>query len=164
MRSTAKTSAFTSTINDVIISELVNKTTNSYNNSDPYAIALPSNIDIFSNIDLNKHRFNNTVDKQIKQILANLYSSLQNTSRKKIVSNSLPKLSLVKQEDLSALLEWNFKDFRVGFTSDHESAKSGYYIVSQDKSLDSVNIDAKEFDKNIQVIINKIVNYVLENT
>jgi hypothetical protein len=70
----------------------------------------------------------------------------------------------VQQEDKTALLEWNFQDFRVGFTLEPNKAESSYFVVSQDKNTGVFKTSTQRLDADSYRSVDRIVDYVLENT
>jgi hypothetical protein len=93
-----------------------------------------------------------------------LYHSLRRLSKSQVITNYLSRLNLVCQEDGSALLEWNFQDFRVGFTLEPNEDESSCFIVSQDKNKNLFSADTQKLDVNNSASIDEIVGYVLGNT
>jgi len=140
-------------------------TTNSFAGTDPYGTVLPSNLNVFSNLAASIAELEDTeVEKQVRRVLSSLYMSLQKASRRKNINNYLSRLNLIQQEDKAALLEWSFQDFRVSFTLEPDKNESSYFYVSQDKSTGSFKADTQKLDADISRVVDKIVEYVLENT
>jgi hypothetical protein len=140
-------------------------TSNSYSGINPYGTVLPSNINVFSALTEKISGLENpAVTEQVKQILLYLYLSLQRAYRFKPIGNYLSRMNLVQQEDKAALLEWSFQDFRVGFTLEPVQTESSFFVVSQDKRAGALMADTQKLDSNISMSVDKIVEYVLENT
>lgn len=159
------TSAFVDDLNKHSIIVNWSKTTNSYSGIEPYKTVLPSNIDVFSRIYNNILKLEDPeVTKQVQQVLLNLYLSLQKISKHQPIENYLSRINLVQQDDKTALLEWNFEDFRIGFNFELDKNDSSYFIVSQDKSTGHFSADTQKISADLLGVVEKIVEYVLENT
>ena len=159
------TSTFLDERNNRPILRTLNITTNSYSDVEPYRTVLSSNIDVFSSIAMSISRLEDLeVTKQVQQVLLNLYLSLQKESKYKTISNYLSRMNLVQEDDKTALLEWNFEDFRVGFKLELDKKESSYFIVSQDRSTGSFSANTQKLSPDLLSTIKKIVEYVLENT
>lgn len=66
------------------------------------------------------------------------------------VDNSLPPLGLAELDDGSVLLEWTFKDRRLGFTFETDPNDSGwYYVFSRGRSehYESGTMDQLEIER-----------------
>lgn len=147
------------------VRSMVNHTSNSLVNVEPYAVPLPFNINIFSNLKVNLSELENSVvAEQVKQVLVKLYHALKRENEQKIIDNYLSRLNLVQQENKAALLEWNFQDFRVGFALEPDKRQSSYFIVSQDKTSESFTMDAQMLNPELSHSVDRIVDYVLGNT
>lgn len=159
------TSAFVDDLNKHSIIVTWSKTTNSYSGIEPYKTVLPSNINVFSRIYSNILKLEDPeVTKQVHQVLLNLYLSLQKISKYQSIENYLSRINLVQMEDKTALLEWNFEDFRVGFNLEPDKNDSSYFIVSQDKRVGHLLANTQKIGADLWKIVEKIVEYVLENT
>ena len=160
-----RTSGFFDETNNRSTRTANNNTSNSYSDLKPYATVLPSNMDVFSNLSAKMSALENaSVFEQVKQVLQHLYLSLQKANEDKPMSNYLSRINLVQQDDKSALLEWNFQDFRAGFALEPIPSESRFFIVSQDKSIGSFTTEIQRLDLNNLSSIDTLVGYVLENT
>lgn len=155
---------FNNSINRKKVVRIYNGTSSSLMHPDPYSAPLPKNLDVFSNL---SSKFAEIEDEnvlvQVKRVLNSLYLSIQQISKLKTVNKYLSRLNLVQQSDGDALLEWNFRDFRIGFTFEPDKNKSSYFIVSQDRSNGAFFADSKLLTDDVTNIINNIVRYVWEN-
>lgn len=141
------------------------KTSDSVLGIEPYSIILPANINVFSGLSDKFARLENReVMQQVALVILYLYQSLQEAYKYGALNNYLSRMNLIQQDDKAALLEWNFQDFRVGFTLEPIKTESSYFMVSQDKSTSSFRADTQKLDADISRSIGKIVTYVLENT
>jgi len=150
--------------NNITVYAAVDNTINSFANAAPYGVVLPFNINVFSSLKTSVSDLEDAaVAEQVGKVLSNLYFSLQKASRQKIPNKYLSRINLVQQEGKAALLEWNFQDFRVGFTLEPDKNESSYFVVSQDKTAGSFMADTQKLD-DISWSVDKLVEYVLENT
>jgi hypothetical protein len=160
-----KTSGFYNEDNQNVVWRAIGKTSGSASGIEPYMVVLPSNINVFSSVSEKVADLEDkVVSEQVNQTLLCLYLSLQKANKWRGLNNYLSRLNLVQQEDKAALLEWNFQDFRVGFALEPEKSESSYYIVSQDKEMGFLETEMQKFDADISCSVDKIVEYVLENT
>ncbi|MDR1205126.1 MAG: hypothetical protein LBL26_06550 [Peptococcaceae bacterium] len=160
-----RTSSFCNEVNQRVVRKTVGKTSASASDVEPYGIVLPTNINIFSSLsDRMAGLEDHEVTEQVRQVLIYLYRSLQRAYRRKPLNNYLSRMNLVQQDDKAALLEWNFEDFRVGFTLEPVRSESSFFVVSQDKSAGSLMADTQKLDADISRSVDQIVEYVLENT
>ena len=141
------------------------QTTDSFSINTSYQIKLPSNIDVLSRLYETVASLSNPdVKKYTINVLDTLNKSLLNINNYNNLSNYLSKLNVIEQTDLSALIEWNFQNFRVGFSIEPDLNESSYFIVSEDKSIGSFVADTKKVGSEINIAIEKIVEYVIRNT
>jgi len=160
-----KTSAFSNEANERITRKTIGNTSNSFSGAEPYGTMLPSNINIFSSLAESIIGLEDpSVKEQAEQVLLYLYLSLRRACKQKILSNYLSRINLVQQEDKAALMEWNFQDFRIGFTLESNKDESSYFVVSQNKNTGSFMTDTQKLDTTVSRSVEKIVEYVLENT
>jgi len=123
------------------------------------------NTDIFSHItDSLKALADEKVKEQAYEIIHSLHCFLTDLRLHDSFTNYLSKLHIVEQEDKTALLEWNFKNFRFGFSIDPDKSKSSYYHVSVDHDTSKFSMDTEKIGSHIDKIIEHMVNYVLANT
>ncbi len=133
---------------------------------DHYSMVLPQNIDIFSGI-LKKAK--NIADPQIYdyvlQILLSLNNTLHQINQTDIIKNNLSKLNLSIMSDESVLIEWNFENFRIGFSIEPNLSESSYYVVSDDKISGAYSSEANLLTPvEVDSVIQNIINFVLRNT
>jgi hypothetical protein len=130
-----------------------------------YKLKLPYNIDIFSNIKENNIAIDdsNIIDS-INKVLLKLYIILFNISYKYKIDNYLPRIHLVQQDDKSALIEWNFQDFRVGFGIETSEEDCYYFIVMGDKNKQSIETITQKIDINNYEFFIKLITFILVRT
>jgi len=162
-----KTSVFLDESRKTISGKIIgDNTANSFSGMVLYGTALPSNINVFSNLTDGMIGLEDAgVREQVKQVLSYLYLSLLWAHKQKTLNSCfLSRVNIVQQSDKSALLEWSFQDFRVGFTLESNSTESSYFIISQNKNTGSLIVDTQKLNVDVSKSIDKIVKYVLENT
>ena len=160
-----KTSAYLNESNANVKQINVNNTSNSYLNTNIYPVMLPLNVDVFSSLSKSIITLEDEeVAKQVKKILSCLYLSLKKAINNKSISNYLPRLHLTQQDDMSALIEWNFQNFRIGFILDTNKDENYFFMISQNKIMNSYKSDLQKLDVDNFVYMDEIIKYVLENT
>jgi hypothetical protein len=128
-----------------------------------YRIKKPATINVVQNaLQLAVCLQNESVRTQTIKLLNNLDRSLNDAVNVSEISNRLPKIHLTEQEDGSALAEWNFEYFRIGFSIEPE--QSSYYLISDNKTTGSFKAETHRLDMERQEIISKIINFVLVNS
>jgi hypothetical protein len=137
----------------------------SFDTPNPYITILSDDLNIFSGINRSVIELENTeVREQVESILSLLYLALLRASQQKYLNNYLSPLNLNQQEDKAALLEWSFEKFRIGFLLEPDSEKSFFFQVSQDEKSGTFNSERRRLGDDVPHIVNKIVEYVLNNT
>lgn len=131
-----------------------------------YYLAMPQNMDVFSTIIKKSSTIENPemVD-YIKGLTESLRNVLHNFDNREKISNRLSKFILNNMPDKSVLIEWNFDNFRIGFSIEPNLDQSSYYVISDDKisgsySSQSYLLKPDQFD----TVANNIMNFVLRNT
>ncbi len=86
------------------------------------------------------------------------------SSHKNVIDNDLylPKLSFSSAEDKSLLIEWIFKNFRIGFSFEEDENESSWYVVS-DKTLNDFSISGDLNFDNLESLLISILLYVIAN-
>lgn len=131
-----------------------------------YSIVLPQNIDIFTDI-LKKAKTieNPHIYGYVLQLMLSFKNILLQLNQSEIITNNLSKLNLNIMLDESVLIEWNFENFRIGFSIGPNLSESSYYVISDNKISGSYSSEASlitpdQFD----IVIQNIINFVLRNT
>lgn len=142
------------------------QTNDSFSINTSYHIKLPSNIDVFTRLSKAVDSLSNIdVKNYTITILEALNKALQNINNyNKNISNYLSKLNVIEQADLAALIEWNFQNFRVGFSVEPDLNESSYFIVSEDKNIGSFKANSEKVGLDKDIAIEKILDFVLKNT
>ncbi len=140
-------------------------TSDSFSLNDSYRIKLPSNIDVLSSVSkIVASLSNSDVRNYVINVLDKINKSLQNINIQGDISNYLSKINVIEQTDLAALIEWNFKNFRVGFSIEPDLDESSFVIVSKDENKGSFFTITEKIGSEINAVIDKIVEYVINNT
>lgn len=74
----------------------------------------------------------------------------------------LPPLRAFNGDDDSILIEWIFRDFRIGFTIEPDLEESGWYLVSN-KNLGEISASGYTSNIDIKRLVLWLFNFVLSN-
>ena len=105
-----------------------------------------------------------SVRKQAIELLLEIQSSLSRSYMSTGVLYTLPQIMLNELDDLSALVEWNFKSLRVGFSIELNPNESSYYVITDDMGNGGFQSVSNGLGNNRRHTIQVIVDYVLRNT
>jgi hypothetical protein len=129
-----------------------------------YQAKLPDHLNIIRNLDLS---ILEKCDPNIKSSVLEFVQVFQDLIIINLInlnkSGHLPSLILNILDDGSALLEWGFKDFKIGFSFERVIEDSTWYLVANEKFQDaSVNgrLDLNKLD----IFLSKILIFVSSNT
>jgi len=126
------------------------------------------NSKIFTNYLFNEinMKFNKIEDNNIKQIIKKICIVLEkNINKYSNFEESIDLLSPLKIneiEETSILIEWIFKNYRIGFVIDKKIDESSWYFVSN-KELNGMDISGDLNEKNIDQIVEVLLNVVMRN-
>jgi len=124
--------------------------------------ALPDNLNIFKYYgEIDKIKIEN-VKKQATYFLSQFQNMLFLIKDKISFSGSLPSLSFVISDNGSLLIEWVFKDFRMGFAFEENEKESSWYFASNEKfdySHSSGSINGNTFYE----LLYNLLYFVFEN-
>jgi hypothetical protein len=126
---------------------------------------LPYSMNIFSAISKSfslETITDSSVKVKVLQILNALNESIINIPGIDNMERYLAKLHLVEQEDKSILIEWIYRNFRIGFVVCNPVEDSYYFFVSQNE--DSFVSKSSKIGDNVMKLANEAVKYVIENT
>jgi len=128
-----------------------------------YSIDLPDKLNIFKNI-LN---LSNIKDETVKTQISFFVEKFKITIFKnKLNINSiggLPPLKLNILDDGSVLIEWIFKDFRIGFSFEIKESESGWSITSS-QEFNNKNAYGDLSSLNMEDVLENILSIVLVNS
>ncbi len=125
-----------------------------------YFFKLPQRFDIFRNISELENIENEDLKNLVNEFIKNFKIILITYNHSFPDDISLPEITLNINEDNSVLIEWIFKDFRVGFSFESDIKHSFWYIVSNDK-FDSFNSSGKLSLTNLDELITTILDFVI---
>ena len=130
-----------------------------------YFLNLPSNWNIFINA---SDTINKITDPRKRKNVVDLLLSLQNVLLKNRFAldsiGSLPPLRItINSEDDSVLIEWIFRDFRIGFSIEANHSQSNWYLVSNE-NLNRVDQSGLLSSHDIDELLTDLVTFVLSNT
>jgi hypothetical protein len=99
----------------------------------------------------------------VKRFLLSFQKVLDENIDKVTEACSLPPLSLEQVEDGSVLMEWKFKDFRIGFFFGERPEDCGWYLVSN-KNLEEASVsgtlEAAEYESVILRMVSFAISFV----
>jgi hypothetical protein len=102
-----------------------------------YQIKLPDNLNIVRAFN---YKLLENVDENIKSSVNQFIQIFQNllyiNSNRFKSSGHFPSLILNILEDGSALLDWGFKDYKIGFSFEKDSVDSSWFFVANEKFQD----------------------------
>lgn len=106
-------------------------------------------------------------DIHMRQVFIALLLALQNAlgNAPEGIANSrhLPPLHFYMGDDGALLLEWIFKDFRVGFVIESDVSESSWYLVSN-SNLGNINRADTLRVENMDALAHSVTSFVMENT
>jgi len=105
---------------------------------------------------------NENEQKQIQELITDLTELIIELNLSDYDVSRLPQIKSTILEDESALLEWIFLNFRLGFVIEKKRSDSFWYLVSKAKDTDS-NSSGKLNVKDKKNIIKGLITYVILN-
>jgi hypothetical protein len=131
----------------------------------PYFLNLPSNWNIFINA---SETIRKIEDPKKRKHVVDLLLSLQDVLLKNRFAldsiGSLPPLRItINGEDDSVLIEWIFRDFRIGFSIEANHSQSNWYLVANE-NLKRVDQSGLLSSQNIDDLLTSLIAFVLSNT
>ena len=103
---------------------------------------------------------NSAVAQQLEGLLLTIRGMIEIAKRERPDVGDIPPLHAYVDEDGSALLEWIFPDFRVGFNLEPNPSDSGWHLVSN-KKLDEITASGQL--TSIDAIIPILLDFILPN-
>lgn len=104
------------------------------------------------------------IQERVITILESIRNYLVSSIERSSMENRLPQIHLTEDIDGSALIEWNFEHFRIGFTVDVDEDAMSYFYISEDRQTDSFRAETKRIDGRLQEAISSVVSYVIQNS
>jgi len=129
----------------------------------PLFYTLPNDVDIFREAIKGFHKLHDLyVKKSTLLLLLAFQKQILNQISQIDFSGYLPPLQLRSDEDGSVLLEWIFKDFRIGFVIEPEGIESSWYLVSNSK-LDEASSSGLLNVKECEALLHNLISFVISN-
>lgn len=131
-----------------------------------YNFKLPSNVDIFSNINIKDISFKNEKIKENLEYFMDIFrKTIEDYCINHSISNKLNKLTISQDEDGAAIIGWSYNDFRISFSFEINEEESSYSIVTDDKITGEYSSRSGLLNKEkYNSILIQIIKFVLENT
>jgi len=106
------------------------------------------------------HIQNAKVAEQLERLLLTIQGMIQVAKDRCPELGEIPPLHAHIDEDGSALVEWVFPEFRVGFNLEPNPADSGWHLVSNKRLQD---LTASGQLANMEAIVPMLVDFILPN-
>jgi hypothetical protein len=138
-------------------------TSGSFDHLDNFSFVFPDKLNIFKKCYVVDDIKNKSIKTQAKKFL-NRFQLLLFSAKGEIDNiGNLPNLMVNLIEENSLLIEWIFKDFRIGFSFEKKESNSSWYIASNEKYSE---ISASGFIKENEIddLLKHILVFVLSNT
>ncbi len=132
-----------------------------------YESALPSNLDIFSEVEqgINDPSIREEQRHLARRLLAELKANLLRNYRQSHMDLPYSKLHISLLEDASVLIEWTYLNLRAGFSIEQHIDESSYYVLLRDRE-DGVSTIVPEYgpltDDNLGFVASKVVARISE--
>ena len=138
-------------------------TSGSFDYLDNYSFMLPDKLNIFKKCYVIDEVKNKNIKIQAKKLLNKLQILLYSSKREMDRIGNLPALMVNIIDKKSLLVEWIFKDFRIGFSFEKKEKDSSWYIASNEKYSE---VSASGFikEKEIEDLLKNILLFVLNNS
>ena len=118
---------------------------------------------LFNEINMKFNKIeNNNIKQIIKKICIVLGTNINKYSNFEESIDLLSPLKINEIEETSILIEWIFKNYRIGFVIDKKIDESSWYFVSN-KELNGMNISGDLNEKNIDQVVEVLLNVVMRN-
>ena len=118
-------------------------------------------IELFSNV---LKALGDITDDGIRRQVVNILKQISTAlDRVDASSHRFRKLSAFQNEDGSFLLEWHFSGFHIGLSLEPCENDSYYFIVSFDESIGEVDTRTRRINGEVDMVINDIIQFVIQN-
>jgi len=104
-----------------------------------------------------------TVADEARKLLSLIRATVSSFHQLSFDLSFLPPLRAFNNEDGSFLIEWIFKDYRIGFSIEVNHAESGWYLVSK-RELGEISASGYIADVNIKNIVLWLLNFVVSHS
>lgn len=128
-----------------------------------YFQTFPRDFNIFREVNLDVSKIPNDKVRSTTSQFLNTFQRIFKHNRKRIeTSGYLPPLKIRWIDDESVLIEWIFKDFRIGFSIELVVSESSWYLVSND-NLGEVSAGGDLNLPDVDWLLSKLLSFVLSN-
>ncbi|GEM_PF-928050 len=139
-------------------------TSDASGNTSPYLRTLPHDIDILRNADLGTNEVNNKdVMRQTQKFISVFQRILLNNHNIVNSFSYLSPLNFKWLEDDSVLIEWIFKDFRIGFSIEPVEQDSSWYLVSN-QNLEEVSKSGLLDMEDLEPLLVNLLDFASSNS
>jgi len=130
-----------------------------------YFLNLPANLNIFSGTsDVIQKIADSDKQKDVVKILQAFQNVLLEKRFALDTIGSLPPLQInINKEDDSVLIEWIFRDFRIGFSIEANRSQSNWYLVSN-QNLNQLDYSGLLPWQDLDELLTTLIAFVLSNT
>jgi hypothetical protein len=128
-----------------------------------YFQTFPCDFNIFREVNLDVFNIPNDKVRRTTSQFLNTFQRIFILNRTRIeASGYLPPLKIRCIDDESVLIEWIFKDFRIGFSIELVVSESSWYLVSND-NLGEVSAGGDLNLPDVDSLLSKLLSFVLSN-
>jgi hypothetical protein len=139
-------------------------TSSGYDEQDDYQKILPDKINVFRKLNLT---LLGKADPRIRQntiVFLQIFAEIIIDNRNSFKTvGTLPSLIINMLEDGSVLVEWGFKDFKIGFSFELNDEESSWYIVTNEKFQDA-NASGRLIYNSCKDLLLSLLRFVASNT
>jgi hypothetical protein len=129
-----------------------------------YFRVLPTNINIFRNAQgQSKISTDILLNKAVIAFLLKFQELLVFIKNSSDISNNLPPLQINSVEDEAIIIEWIFKDFRIGFDFEKGKMEINWYLVTN-KNVEEHSSSGSVTYENSEQLLKQLIFFVLSNT
>lgn len=127
-----------------------------------YTMAMYSNINVVEDI---LPKISVLKDNSVQSQTLNLTKSIiKNLCFYADAQVRLPKISLTEQSDNSVLIEWNFENFRIGFSLEPDENETSLYIIEKDDGTNYLKTETRKIGSDIEAVVKQIISFVVRNS
>lgn len=106
---------------------------------------------------------NDAVAQESQKLLSILHESLTELQRLRFNLSSIPPLHAVSVGDGSVLLEWIFKDYRVGFSLEPQPEESSWFLITN-QNLGEISAAGYLARVNLKSLILWLLGFILSHS
>lgn len=129
-----------------------------------YFSSLPIDVILIENPEINlATNKSKIVQHYLGVFLSSFERILVNTRILYKLSNNFPPIIIKWIADNSLLIEWNYNDFRIGFSIEPNIKESGWYLVSNENLGEYSESGVLDFNR-IDTILSKLLIFAISNS